>query len=201
MPRWLHLKKIEKKEVFSTLSIFDFSYYLRVLEEVFVNFHRTEIFAFEFCLLSYRVVFSGCERRKSKLGKVPQQYFPGKCFSIWSAYSKRKFEKYLIKSSISRALSQGGINEVTVMWVPGYSGIQQNETPDRLAREETRTRPNGPKTFLPLSLNRFKAKMVEYFNSAHIHVMRMLWELSIQWCIDKYRYFPLHENWKNIGRK
>ncbi len=40
------------------------------------------------------------------------------------------------------------------MWVLGHSGIQQNETADRLAREGARTRSNGPE---PLS--RFKSKI------------------------------------------
>ncbi len=51
------------------------------------------------------------------------------------------------------------VNQVTIMWVPGHSGIQQNETTDRLAREGARTRPIGPECFLPLSLSRFKSKI------------------------------------------
>ncbi len=39
------------------------------------------------------------------------------------------------------------------------SGIQQNETADRLAREGARTSPIGPEPFLPLSLGRFKSKI------------------------------------------
>ncbi len=45
------------------------------------------------------------------------------------------------------------------MWVPGHSGIQQNETADRLAKERARTRPIGPEPFLPLSLSRFKFRI------------------------------------------
>ncbi len=51
------------------------------------------------------------------------------------------------------------VNQVTKMWVPGHSRIQQNETADRLVREGARTRPTSPEPFLPLSLSRFKSKI------------------------------------------
>ncbi len=50
------------------------------------------------------------------------------------------------------------VNQVTIM-LPGQSGIQQNETADRLAMEGARTRPIGPEPFLPLSWSRFKSKI------------------------------------------
>ncbi len=50
------------------------------------------------------------------------------------------------------------VNQVIMMWVPGYSGIQQNETVDGLAREGAWSRSIGPEPFLPLSLSRFKSK-------------------------------------------
>ncbi len=51
------------------------------------------------------------------------------------------------------------LNQLTIVWVPGRSGIQQNETAGRLAREGARIRPVGPEPFLPLSLGRFKSKI------------------------------------------
>ncbi len=51
------------------------------------------------------------------------------------------------------------VNRVTIMWVPGHSGIQQNETADMLVREAAGTRPVGPESFLPLSFSRFKYKI------------------------------------------
>ncbi len=51
------------------------------------------------------------------------------------------------------------VNQVTIMWLPGRSGIQQNETADRLEREGAKNRPVGPEPFLPLSFSRFKSKI------------------------------------------
>ncbi len=51
------------------------------------------------------------------------------------------------------------VNQVTIMWVPGHSGIQRNETADRLVRKGARIRPIGPEPLLPLSLRRFKSKI------------------------------------------
>ncbi len=45
------------------------------------------------------------------------------------------------------------------MWVPGHSGIQQNETAERLARKGAKIRPIDPEPFLPLSLSRFKSEI------------------------------------------
>ncbi len=65
----------------------------------------------------------------------------------------------LVADCMEKLTALSEINQVTIMWVPGHSGIQQNETADRLAKEGARTRPIGPKAFLPLSLNKFKSKI------------------------------------------
>ncbi len=65
----------------------------------------------------------------------------------------------LIEDWIEKLTVLSEVNQVTIMWIPGHSGIQQNETADRLAREAARTRPIGPEPFLPLSLRRFKSKI------------------------------------------
>ncbi len=51
------------------------------------------------------------------------------------------------------------VNQVTMMWVPRQSVIQQYETADWLVRMGARTRSIGPESFLPLSLSRFKPKI------------------------------------------
>ncbi len=64
----------------------------------------------------------------------------------------------LVAGCIEKLTVLSEVNQVTIMWVPGHSGIQQNETADRLAREGGRTRPISPELFLPLPLSRFKSK-------------------------------------------
>ncbi len=63
----------------------------------------------------------------------------------------------LVMDCIEKLTALSEVNQVTVMWVPGHSGIQQNETADRLVIEEATTRLIGPKSFLLLSLSRFKS--------------------------------------------
>ncbi len=65
----------------------------------------------------------------------------------------------LVAECIEKLTVLSKVNQVTIMWVPWHSGIQQNETADRLARKGTRTRPIGPEPFLPLSLGRFTSKV------------------------------------------
>ncbi len=46
----------------------------------------------------------------------------------------------LVADCIEKLTVQLEVNQVTLMWVPGYSGIQQNKTADKLARAGARTR-------------------------------------------------------------
>ncbi len=64
-----------------------------------------------------------------------------------------------VADCIEKLTALSELNQVTIMWVPGHNGIQQNETVDRLAREGARTQPIGSESFLPLSLKRFKSKI------------------------------------------
>ncbi len=93
----------------------------------------------------------------------------GRNFSLNLGAKGEKFESnireicdtksLLVADCIEKLTILSEVNQVTIMWVRGHSGIQQNETADRLAREGTRTRPIGPEPFLPLSLSRFKSKI------------------------------------------
>ncbi len=65
----------------------------------------------------------------------------------------------LVTDCIEKLTVLSEVNQVTIVGVPGHSGIQQNETADRLVREGARTRPIGPEPLLPLSLSRFKWKI------------------------------------------
>ncbi len=65
----------------------------------------------------------------------------------------------LVADCIKKHTVLSEVNQVTIIWVPWYSGIQQNETADKLVREGAKIRPIGPEPFLPLSLSRFKSKM------------------------------------------
>ncbi len=65
----------------------------------------------------------------------------------------------LVADCIEKLTVLSKIYQVTIMWVPGHSRNQQNETADRLAREGARTRPVGPEPFLPLFFSRFKSKI------------------------------------------
>ncbi len=47
----------------------------------------------------------------------------------------------LVEDCMEKLAVLSEINQVTIMWVPGHSGIRQNETVDRLVREGARTRP------------------------------------------------------------
>ncbi len=80
------------------------------------------------------------------------------CFP-WFGLAAKGTKSLLVADCIEKLTVLSEVNQVTIMWVPGHSGIQQNETADRLAREGARTRPIGSEPFLLLSLNRFKSKI------------------------------------------
>ncbi len=86
------------------------------------------------------------------------------------------------------------INQVTIMWVRGYSEIQLNETAHRLARQGARTRPIGPAPFRPLSLSRFKSKIrnwIEKRKQTEWKVCEMYWtsQLVLEGPTDRYVQF------------
>ncbi len=66
----------------------------------------------------------------------------------------------LVGDCIEKLTALSEVKRVTIMWVPGRSGIQQNETADRLVREVVGTRPIIPDPFLPLSLSKFKSETI-----------------------------------------
>ncbi len=67
-------------------------------------------------------------------------------------------------------------NQVTIMWTPGLSGIQENKTADRLARGGARIRPIGLEPFLPLSFSSFKSKIRKSIGKRKYGI-KSLWRL------------------------
>ncbi len=65
----------------------------------------------------------------------------------------------LVADRIEKLTVLSEVNQTTIIWIHGHSGIQQNESVDRPAREGARTRSISPEPFLPLSLSRFKSKI------------------------------------------
>ncbi len=61
------------------------------------------------------------------------------CTDSQSALAAGGIKSLLVADCMEKLAVQSEINQVIIMWVPGHSGIQQNETADRLAREGTRT--------------------------------------------------------------
>ncbi len=91
-----------------------------------------------------------------RIGNIPCKYWQEEKTSTNTYSDLPLFDKRI--SKIVRTLwltVLSEVNQVTIMWVPGHSGIQQNETADRVAR----TRPIGPEPFLPLSFSRFKSEI------------------------------------------
>ncbi len=80
----------------------------------------------------------------------------------------------LIADCIEKLTVLSEVNQVTIMWVPGRSGIQQNEAADRLAREGARSRPIGPEPFLPLSFSKFKSKIRSWIEKKETERMESL---------------------------
>ncbi len=78
------------------------------------------------------------------------------------AASGTKSKSLLVVVCIEKLTALSEVNQVTITWVPGHSGIQQNETANRLVTEGPKTRPIGPEPFLPLLLGRFKSKIRNY---------------------------------------
>ncbi len=90
------------------------------------------------------------------------------------------------------------VNQVTIMWVPGHSGIQQNKTADRLAKEGARTRPIDPEPFLPLSFSRFKSKIrnwIEKRKQAEWKVCESMGPVNCVWRDQLIGMFSSYVNW------
>ncbi len=77
------------------------------------------------------------------------------CTYSQAAVAANGTKSLLLEECIEKLTVLSEANQVTIMWVPGHSGIQQNETADGLARE-------GAEPFLPLSLSRFKSKIRQW---------------------------------------
>ena len=58
--------------------------------------------------------------------------------------------------------------EISLVWVPGHSGIQGNDHADHLARQGSLLTPIGPAPFLPLGNATLKSLTSAYFKEIHI---------------------------------
>ncbi len=76
-----------------------------------------------------------------------------------AALTKSGIKSLLAADCIEKLTALLEVNQVTITWAPGHSGIQQNETADRLVKEEGRTTPIILEPFLPLFSSRFKSKI------------------------------------------
>ncbi len=124
-----------------------------------------------------------------------------KCLSLFSNYVENccspaasGTKSLLVADCMEKLTVLSEIKQVAIMWVPGDSGIQQNETADRLAREEARTRPIGPEPFIPLSLSRFKSKIrdwIEKRKQTEWKVCEKYWtsQLCLEGPTDRYVQF------------
>ncbi len=75
-----------------------------------------------------------------------------------AALAASETKSLLVADCVEKLTVLSRVNQVTIMWVRGHSGIQLNKTADRLSRERVKSRPIGPEPFLPLSLSRFKLR-------------------------------------------
>ncbi len=70
-----------------------------------------------------------------------------------------RIKPLFIVDGIEKLISLSEENQVTIMWIRGHSGTEQNETVDRIGKEGVRTIPMYLKLFLTLSCDRCKSKI------------------------------------------
>ncbi|XP_028161440.1 uncharacterized protein LOC114353581 [Ostrinia furnacalis] len=80
----------------------------------------------------------------------------------------------LVLEAILALNKLGRHNRVTLMWVPGHTGIEGNERADSLARQGSEAAPIGPEPIVPLSMSTLHMAMRQYISRKH----RAEWESS-----------------------
>ncbi len=112
--------------------------------------------AFQAAVAAIRDYVTGCQRKRLVKEQITICTDSQAAISALVASGTKLL---LVANSIEKLTVLSEVNQVTIKWVPGHCGIQQNETTDKLVREGDRTRPIGPEPFLPLFLSRFKSKI------------------------------------------
>ncbi len=73
--------------------------------------------------------------------------------------AENRTKPLLVADCIEKLIALSEKRQITIMWVAEHSGIQENETADKLVREGARTELIGLKAFLQPSLSWFKYKI------------------------------------------
>jgi len=65
-------------------------------------------------------------------------------------------------------LNQGGLrNQITLIWVPGHSGVEGNERADELARLGSASTVYGPEPFIPIPQSLCNAALNDWMRTEH----------------------------------
>ncbi|KAL0820148.1 hypothetical protein ABMA28_005307 [Loxostege sticticalis] len=84
------------------------------------------------------------------------------------ALASVRVESKLVLNAIHALNRLGKFNKVTLMWVPGHTGVEGNEMADSLARKGSETAPIGPEPFVPISKSTIHTAFRKYAVNKHL---------------------------------